>query len=64
MLPDQAHVRSEDWTIFFLHKNPSARTDEHQFRAAESEWTEEMDEPPLMYVLNLVNTKHDKELKR
>ena len=21
MLPDQAHVRSEDWTIFFLHKD-------------------------------------------
>lgn len=23
MLPDQAHVRSQDWTIFFLHKDPN-----------------------------------------
>ena len=22
MLPDQAHVRNQDWTIFFLHKDP------------------------------------------
>lgn len=24
MLPDQAHVRNQDWTIFFLHKDTSA----------------------------------------
>lgn len=23
MLPDQAHVRSQDWTMFFLHKEQS-----------------------------------------
>lgn len=54
MLPDGAHTRDQDWTIFFLHKD-----------------VEQMDEPPepdaqtpLIYVLNLVITKHDKEAKR
>jgi hypothetical protein len=23
MLPDQAHVRNQDWTMFFLHKDTS-----------------------------------------
>lgn len=54
MLPDQAHVRFQDWTIFFLHKD--------------AEQNEEQMDPtghaPLIYVLNLVNTKHDKEAKR
>ncbi len=30
MLPDQAHVRNQDWTIFFLHKDP---TEEEEKRA-------------------------------
>lgn len=59
MLPDQTHVRSEDWTIFFLHFTPSGRK-----RSYTNEALGEPEEPPLMYVLNLVNTKHDKELKR
>jgi len=54
MLPDGAHTRDQDWTIFFLHKD--------------AEQTEEQVEPggqtPLIYVLNLVITKHDKEAKR
>ena len=28
MLPDQTHVRSQDWTIFFLHKDTSAEDEE------------------------------------
>ncbi|THC97309.1 hypothetical protein EYZ11_003200 [Aspergillus tanneri] len=28
MLPDQTHVRSQDWTIFFLHKDTSADEDD------------------------------------
>lgn len=59
MLPDQTHVRTEDWTIFFLHFSNSGRA-----RSVPNENPEEPEEPPLMYVLNLVNTKHDKELKR
>ncbi|KAF3903765.1 hypothetical protein ABW20_dc0103498 [Dactylellina cionopaga] len=51
MLPDQTHLRFQDWTIFFLHK--------------EEEETEEYPgQQPLIYVLNLVNTKHDKREER
>ena len=103
MLPDQAHVRNQDWTIFFLHKDTSdeesAEVKEEKAKARverrnqrnenktsngtgsaeddlESESTgsdeysdeEEDDEgiegPPLIYVLNLVNTKHDTTAKR
>jgi hypothetical protein len=99
MLPDQAHVRSEDWTIFFLHKDTAeeeeareeARADRRRLkeerrlkRAAargegeaenaelpdseEDSEEEEDDEggegPPLIYVLNLVNTKQDNTVRR
>lgn len=99
MLPDQAHVRSQDWTMFFLHKDAAVdeeadlereerrtkRLEKRQARAQslrdgtatdeeisseESEDTEEeeVDEdregPPLMYVLNLVNTKQDSSAPR
>lgn len=89
MLPDQAHVRPQDWTMFFLHKNNANSEDEEiqaekeelkrqrreereQLRAAgeEVDDSEEEDDDtdddddvfdsqPLMYVLNLVNTKKD-----
>ena len=79
MLPDQAHARKEDWTIFFLHKDPSELEeggDEGQddektgaddgtplaSRQADEDASNE--EPPLVYVLNLVNTKHDSSVKR
>lgn len=101
MLPDQAHVRSEDWTIFFLHKDTSEedeareerrearrlRREAREARAAEGDYREphalgEPDEdsldddaeeeeddeggegPPLIYVLNLVNTKQDTTARR
>lgn len=104
MLPDQAHVRNQDWTIFFLHKDTSeedekealakeeaqvievekkpdgdtAETDE-EFDTPESTDEEEGKKetgapeeieleggegPPLIYVLNLVNTKQDTSAKR
>lgn len=104
MLPDQAHVRNQDWTIFFLHKDsaeeeskpatqdaegeqptkkkndhvepldtdeetdPSESTDGEEGRRA-AETVEEQDVeggegPPLIYVLNLVNTKQDTTAKR
>lgn len=90
MLPDQTHVRSQDWTIFFLHKDASAEDDDESLHekkkrrnrankpdngeddgsddgsAADS--SDDEDEggegPPLMYVLNLVNTKQDNTVKR
>ncbi|KAL8666497.1 MAG: hypothetical protein Q9168_007478 [Polycauliona sp. 1 TL-2023] len=98
MLPDQAHVRKQDWTIFFLHKDTSE--DDEKEEGAEEDLSErktttgttadgeeasrkaaggnnggvktlqEQDDieggegPPLIYVLNLVNTKHKTSAKR
>lgn len=97
MLPDQAHMRKEDWTIFFLHKDTSeeaGRVDkkrkgkrrkggERDENRTEFDTAEDSDEeesgpeaatedqeveggegPPLIYVLNLVNTKQDNTAKR
>ena len=94
MLPDQTHVRQQDWTMFFLHKDAGTseedlaerrarrRLREAKMRAraagetnnveeeeAEDETSSDesddgMDTPPLMYVLNLVNTKQDSTVKR
>ncbi|KAK3059968.1 hypothetical protein LTS18_009638 [Coniosporium uncinatum] len=101
MLPDQAHMRNQDWTIFFLHKDTSAEDEAREARrerrkrkrrkergmeeldegdggtSAEEDADEEVDDedysdeendndegPPLVYVLNLVNTKQDNTVKR
>ncbi|OAG06835.1 spindle pole body interacting protein [Paraphaeosphaeria sporulosa] len=99
MLPDQTHMRSQDWTIFFLHKDTSAEEEEKEARrerrrkgkrkenhdadgddttagaeeydepddddsSSESENEMDSDGPPLVYVLNLVNTKQDNTVKR
>ena len=93
MLPDQAHVRAQDWTLFFLHKDAEVEEDSDEdadpqdgIRAAKEEMEgqeagfnedgmqekhgEEGEEgegeegPPLIYVLNLVNMKHDSSVKR
>lgn len=97
MLPDQTHVRQQDWTMFFLHKDAGTSEEEE---AAEREAkkkrrvarrrareageannsedggseegsssnddsdADDMETPPLMYVLNLVNTKQDSTAKR
>ncbi|KAI9479014.1 docking domain of Afi1 for Arf3 in vesicle trafficking-domain-containing protein [Coemansia mojavensis] len=53
MLPDGAHARESDWTMFFLNQ----KTPDESGKVAE-------DGPPLLYVLNLVRTKHDKEVRR
>ncbi|KAL8792949.1 MAG: hypothetical protein Q9195_004446 [Heterodermia aff. obscurata] len=97
MLPDQAHMRNEDWTIFFLHKDTSEEpgrverkrkgkrrkggerdADQTEGDTAEDSGGEESsleadnedqeveggEGPPLIYVLNLVNTKQDNTAKR
>lgn len=94
MLPDQTHVRSQDWTIFFLHKDTSGEEEEEEdggkkkrrrkskYRGNEdgahiqhenpdeasdgdsSDDDEGGEGPPLMYVLNLVNTKQDNTVRR
>ncbi|KAJ2610388.1 hypothetical protein H4S08_003639 [Coemansia sp. RSA 1365] len=53
MLPDGAHARESDWTMFFLNQ----KAPDDAGRVAE-------DGPPLLHVLNLVRTKHDKEVRR
>ena len=102
MLPDQAHMRNEDWTIFFLHKDTSEDdekaeqtaerrerrrerregagptgvgdsqegTEDEEESDTDTDADEDLDEveggegPPLIYVLNLVNTKQDTTAKR
>jgi hypothetical protein len=109
MLPDQTHVRNQDWTMFFLHKDTSQEEEEEERNAkderrrrrqrkrdrakgimheSDDEDEEDKDDggdsededwdddsstdsepeggegPPLIYVLNLVNTKQDKRVKR
>ena len=108
MLPDQAHVRSQDWTIFFLHKDAEMEEEEQESKrmprrrrrkadkdgkvqidpnadngddleepglesdGGDSEDDDDdledqdanLDGPPLVYVLNLVNTKQDNTVKR
>ncbi|KAJ3551989.1 hypothetical protein NPX13_g11225 [Xylaria arbuscula] len=112
MLPDQAHARNQDWTIFFLHKDSNQEEEEQDQKRKEArrrrrkrrrdreagvmidgddttddendnlrdrDNDDDEDEsdadstdsepeggegPPLIYVLNLVYTKHDKTVKR
>lgn len=91
MMPDQTHMRPQDWTMFFLHKNGASPEDDEDLQAEKEEAKRQRQEdrirrraagetvedsadedsdddaaegPPLMYVLNLVNTKHDTTIKR
>lgn len=52
MLPDGAHLRAEDWTIFMLNQRPLQPTESPEGNR------------PLLYVLNLVRTKHDESVRR
>ncbi|KAI8816280.1 docking domain of Afi1 for Arf3 in vesicle trafficking-domain-containing protein [Fimicolochytrium jonesii] len=47
MLPDGAHLRDEDWTMFLLNQKEAGQM-----------------ERPLLYVLNLVRTKHISTVRR
>jgi hypothetical protein len=93
MLPDQTHVRSQDWTMFFLHKDTSGDDETNEAGGKKKkrkskyignqegaglpdddsgEASDDPDSsddeggegPPLMYVLNLVNTKQDNTVRR
>lgn len=59
MLPDQSHVRTEDWTVFLLyHQHGHSKLEYHiQDEGAKSRASK-------LYVLNLVNTKFDQGAKR
>ncbi|CAG8726608.1 3141_t:CDS:10 [Cetraspora pellucida] len=61
MLPDGAHLRTEDWTVFFLNQTvpdpDKISIDLIPDRSLDNE-------TPLLYALNLVRTRHDKEARR
>lgn len=67
MLPDGAERQLEDWTIFFLNQTPFNRISpvlalESDLKSGDECGDEEGSE--LLYVLNLVRTKHDKTVRR
>lgn len=59
MLPDQSHVRTEDWTIFFLYHQKNRSQLQYHIQNEQDKSKAEK-----LYVLNLVNTKFDKDVKR
>ncbi|KAL5481024.1 hypothetical protein ACEPAI_9965 [Sanghuangporus weigelae] len=67
MLPDGAERQLEDWTIFFLNQTPFNRISpvlalESDLKSSDENGVEDGNE--LLYVLNLVRTKHDKTVRR
>ncbi|CAG8826485.1 10445_t:CDS:10, partial [Gigaspora margarita] len=61
MLPDGAHLRTEDWTVFFLNQSIP---DPNKISADLISDCSRDNETPLLYALNLVRTRHDKEARR
>lgn len=71
MLPDGAEKQLEDWTIFFLNQTPFntiapvlALETPGKRPVSVNVDGDDPDRPELLYVLNLVRTKHDKTVKR
>jgi hypothetical protein len=60
MLPDGAEMQSDDWTVFFLNQTPFNQISP----VLALEDGEEENVTDLLYVLNLVRTKHDKNSYR
>jgi len=68
MLPDGAERHLEDWTIFFLNQTPfntiapvlALETSDHR----DDRSIKGGNRSELIYVLNLVRTKHDKSVRR
>ncbi|TFY69315.1 hypothetical protein EVG20_g3200 [Dentipellis fragilis] len=71
MLPDGAEKQLEDWTVFFLNQTPFntiapvLALEESTVNGHDQDGAgRETDKPELLYVLNLVRTKHDKTVRR
>jgi len=68
MLPDGAEKQLEDWTIFFLNQtpfntiSPVLALETPEPNGHDSHGDGERSE--LLFVLNLVRTKHDKTVRR
>jgi hypothetical protein len=63
MLPDGAEKHLEDWTIFFLNQTPFNMI-EPVLALETPDSPGKEDKSELLYVLNLVRTKHDKSVRR
>ncbi|KAI0266905.1 spindle pole body interacting protein [Russula aff. rugulosa BPL654] len=63
MLPDGAEKHLEDWTIFFLNQTPFNMI-EPVLALETPDSPEKEDKSELLFVLNLVRTKHDKTVRR
>ena len=65
MIPDGVHSQQEDWTIFMLNQTPDSIVEPV---IADTDSVDgigsDQDDAELLYVLNLVRTKHDKTLRR
>lgn len=59
MLPDQSHVRTEDWTVFMLYRQKNNPNLEYHIKDIDQK-----QQATKFYVLNLVNTKFTKDVKR
>ncbi|KAG8914716.1 hypothetical protein FRC02_004857, partial [Tulasnella sp. 418] len=61
MIPDGVHSHQEDWTIFFLNQTPGNTVSKLLVGDEEEEADTKQE---LLYVLNLVRTKHDSSVRR
>ena len=65
MLPDGAEKQLEDWTIFFLNQTPfNTIAPVLALETPGANGAAGADKPDILYVLNLVRTKHDKTVRR
>ncbi|KAF8586594.1 spindle pole body interacting protein [Ramaria rubella] len=65
MIPDGVHSQQEDWTVFMLNQTPDSIVEPVIADADSVNGNDsEQDDVELLYVLNLVRTKHDKTLRR
>ena len=69
MIPDGAHSYAQDWTIFFLNQTPANTitpvfSDTQSVAENGTKAGSDNDEPSLLYVLNLVQTKKDPSVPR
>lgn len=64
MLPDGAEKQLEDWTIFFLNQTPFNTIAPVLALDNANHGDPEAGKQDILYVLNLVRTKHDKSVRR
>lgn len=72
MLPDGAHQRTEDWTIFYLnqtrattiHRELTTAETDQQNKDGHEAGSSTAAHSDLLYVMSLVRTKHGSAYKR